>query len=116
MKTMNQIVGENLKKTRELSGFTQEQVAKSIGVERSAYSNYESGVREVHFHLLEKIADLFGCEAFLLFEDNVEADNEILATAFRISDVEEGDLKEIAHFKDLVKSYLKMERIGNGSK
>lgn len=43
MKTMNQIVGENLKKTRELSGFTQEQVAKSIGVERSAYSNYESG-------------------------------------------------------------------------
>ena len=42
MKTMNQIVGENLKKTRELSGFTQEQVAKSIGVERSAYSNYES--------------------------------------------------------------------------
>ena len=28
----------------------------------------------------------------------------------------EGDLKEIAHFKDLVKSYLKMERIGNGSK
>ena len=110
MKTMNQIVGENLKKTRELSGFTQEQVAKSIGVERSAYSNYESGVREVPFHLLEKIADLFGCEA------NVEADNEILATAFRISDVEEGDLKEIAHFKDLVKSYLKMERIGNGSK
>ena len=97
MKTMNQIVGENLKKTRELSGFTQEQVAKSIGVERSAYSNYESGVREVPFHL-------------------VEADNEILATAFRISDVEEGDLKEIAHFKDLVKSYLKMERIGNGSK
>jgi len=82
-------------------------------VERSAYSNYESGVREVPFHLLEKIADLFGCEAFLLFEDNVEADNEILATAFRISDVEEGDLKEIAHFKDLVKSYLKMERIGN---
>ena len=77
---------------------------------------YESGVREVPFHLLEKIADLFGCEAFLLFEDNVEADNEILATAFRISDVEEGDLKEIAHFKDLVKSYLKMERIGNGSK
>jgi len=28
MKTMNQIVGENLKKTRELSGFTQEQVAE----------------------------------------------------------------------------------------
>lgn len=117
MKAMNQIVGDNLKKTREISGFTQEQVAKSIGVERSAYSNYEGGTREVPFHLLEKIADLFGCEPFLLLEDNVEAEDEILATAFRLSDVEEeGDLKEIAHFKDIVKSYLKMERIGNGSK
>ena len=41
MKTMSQVVGENLKKIRELSGFTQEEVAKSIGVERSTYSNYE---------------------------------------------------------------------------
>ena len=41
MKTINQIIGENLKKIRELSGFTQEQIAKSIGIERSAYSNYE---------------------------------------------------------------------------
>ena len=34
-----------------------------------------------------------------------------MATAFRISDIEENDLKEIANFKDIVKSYLKMERI-----
>ncbi len=65
------------------------------------------GVREVPFHLLEKIADLFGCEAFLLFEDNVEADNEILATAFVSPMLKKGDLKEIAHFKDLVKFTLK---------
>ena len=32
MKTMNQIVGENLKKTRELSGFTQEQVANHCDI------------------------------------------------------------------------------------
>ena len=32
MKMINQVVGENLKKIRELSGFTQEEVAKSIGV------------------------------------------------------------------------------------
>ena len=33
MKTINQIIGENLKKIRELSGFTQEEVAKSIGAD-----------------------------------------------------------------------------------
>ena len=111
MKTINQIIGENLKKIRELSGFTQEQIAKSIGIERSAYSNYEGGTREVPYDILEKLSNLFGCEPFILFEDNVQADNEILATAFRISDLEDGDLKEIANFKDIVKSYLKMERI-----
>lgn len=113
MKTMNQIVGGNLKKIRELSEFTQEQVAKSAGVERSAYSNYETGSREIPFNVLEKIANLFGCEPFLFFEDNAQSESEIMACAFRISDLEGNDLEEIAHFKDVVKSYIKMERISN---
>lgn len=111
MEADNQIIGENLKKIRELSNLTQEQVAKSIGIERSAYSNYEGGTREVPYNILENISNLFGCEPFILFEDNIHTDNEILATAFRISDLEENDLKEITNFKDIVKSYLKMERI-----
>ena len=96
MKMINQVVGENLKKIRELSGFTQEEVAKSIGVERSTYSNYEGGIREIPYHVLENVSNLFGCEAFVLFEDSIHADNE---------------MKEIAIVKDIVMSYLKMERI-----
>lgn len=111
MKTINQIIGENLRKIRELSGFTQEQIAKSVGIERSAYSNYEGGTREVPYDILERISNMFGCEPFILFEENIQTDNEIMATAFRISDLEDNDLKEIASFKEIVKSYLKMERI-----
>lgn len=111
MKDIKQIIGENLRKLRELSGFTQEQIAKSTGIERSTYSNYEGGTREVPYDILERISNMFGCEPFLLFEDNVQTDNEIMATAFRISDLEDKDLEEIANFKDIVKSYLKMERI-----
>ncbi len=114
MKSMNQIVGGNLKRIREQSGFTQDQVAKLIGLERSTYSNYEGSTREVPYDVLENVANLFGCEPFLLFEDTVYSENEILACAFRISDLEENDLKEIAYFKDIVKSYLKMERISDG--
>lgn len=111
MKDLNQIVGNNLKKIREISGFTQEQIAESIGIERSAYANYECGFREIPYGILEKISNLFGCEPFILFEDNIQTDNEIMATAFRVSGFEDSDLKEIAKFKDVVKSYLKMERI-----
>ena len=114
MKYNNQTIGANLKKIREISGFTQEQVAKSIGIERSAYSNYEAGTREAPYDVIERISDLFGCEPFILFEDNIQVENEIMATAFRISDLEDNDLKEIANFKDIVKSYLKMERIAHG--
>lgn len=58
MKTINQVVGENLKKIRELSGFTQEEVAKSIGIERSAYSNYEGG-DEKYLILFWKIFQIY---------------------------------------------------------
>lgn len=114
MKSINQTVGNNLRRIRETSGFTQEQVAKSIGIERSAYSNYEAGARETPYDVIEKISNLFGCEPFLFFEDNIQVENEIMATAFRISDLENNDLKEIANFKNIVKSYLKMERIAHG--
>ena len=95
MKTVNQIIGENLKKIRELSGFTQEQVAQSIKIERSTYSNYERATREIPYTILEDISNLFGCEPFILFEDNVQTNNEIMATAFRISNLD-GQMADLA--------------------
>ena len=37
---------ENLKKYRKLSGFRQDDIAKIIGLDRSAYAYYESGKTE----------------------------------------------------------------------
>jgi len=34
----------------------------------------------------------------------------ILATAFRIEDLNRNDLQEIIHFKDIIKSYIKMDQ------
>lgn len=114
MKSINQIIGENLRKSRNIAGFTQDQVAKFIGIERSTYSNYEGGTREIPYSVLEKLSNLFGCEPSLLFEENSYIDDEIMATAFRISDLESDDLEEIANFKDIVKSYIKMEQLAHG--
>ena len=74
------------------------------------YSNYESGERKMPLDLLEKAADLFGCELYVFFEENVSEDM-ILATAFRIEDLNSNDLQEIIHFKDIVKSYIKMDQL-----
>jgi transcriptional regulator with XRE-family HTH domain len=108
---MDNIIAQNLKKLRETARYTQEEVAQTLGITRSAYSNYESGNREAPYDVLEKISNLYGCEMYILFEENENIDALILASAFRIDGITAEDTTEIMHFKDIVKSYLKMEAI-----
>ena len=109
---MNNIVATNLKKLREAARYTQDEVSQALGITRSAYSNYESGEREAPYDILEKVSDLFGCELYVLFEENENAKAMIFASAFRLDGLTETDTEEIMRFKDIVKSYLKMEAIG----
>lgn len=108
---MNNIVANNLKKLREAARYTQDEVSRAIGITRSAYSNYESGEREAPYEILEKASDLFGCEMYVLFEENENTEAMIFASAFRLDGLTESDTVEIMRFKDIVKSYLKMEAI-----
>ncbi len=57
---------ENLKKFRKLAGFRQDDVAKIIGLDRSAYAYYESGKTEPSIANLKKIAQLFGIDINVL--------------------------------------------------
>lgn len=114
MKTDNQIVGANLKKLRELFGETQEAIASRIGVSRSAYANYESGAREMPCDILDKVSVLFGCEPYVLFDEDMSTQTDVLACAFRVDDISDEDFNEVCHFKDIVRSYIKMRRIANG--
>jgi transcriptional regulator with XRE-family HTH domain len=66
----NRIVGRNLKALREANRYTQEQVASYLGIQRSAYANYESGEREAPIEILAKASELMGCELGLLFDEN----------------------------------------------
>jgi len=106
---MKTVVGTNLKLLRKANGFTQLKVVEFLGVERSTYSNYESGEREAPLEVLEKVADLFGCDLALLFEENKAVVQDMLVCAFRMDDLSQEDMQEIASFKHLVKSYLKMD-------
>lgn len=46
---------EKLKAARNENGLSQQKVAEAIGVTRSAYSNYEQGLREPDLNTLKKI-------------------------------------------------------------
>ena len=108
---MDKNISRNLKKLRETARYAQDEVAHALGITRSAYSNYESGDREMPYDVIEKASDFFGCDMMVLFEDNENVDAMILASAFRIDGIAPEDAGEIMRFKDIVKSYLKMEAI-----
>lgn len=108
---MDKIIAHNLKKLRETARYTQEETAQALGITRSAYSNYESGDRDIPYDVMEKASDFFGCDMTVLFEENEDSNAMILVSAFRIDGMTAEDAAEIMRFKDIVKSYLKMEAI-----
>lgn len=108
---MKTVIGRNLKSLRTANGYTQEKVSEFLGINRSAYANYESGEREAPLEILEKAVALFGCELGLLFEEDKNVVDEMLTCAFRADDINTNDMKEIAEFKNLVLNYLKMGKL-----
>ena len=50
---------EKLREVRNVKGLSQQKAAEAIGITRSAYSNYEQGLREPDLNTLKKICLLF---------------------------------------------------------
>src|SRR5690242_11073101 len=55
------VLGTRLKEAREYEGFSQEEIAKYLGLPRSAISLIESGARGVDILELQKLAKLYKC-------------------------------------------------------
>ena len=105
------IIAKNIKMLRQTSNYTQENVASFLGIGRAAYSNYESGDRELPLSCIEKLADLYGCDAYMLYEENESVIEDMLATAFRVDNLSPADMEQIAAFKRVVKNSLMMDKM-----
>ena len=70
------IFSNNLKALRAKKGYKQAEIADSIGVTVSTWSNYEVGKSEPNLEILIKISDFFGISLdLLLSETSAGADN-----------------------------------------
>lgn len=67
------IFNERLRKKRIENGFTQQQIADDINVNRVTYTNWEKGKREPNFENLIKLASILGTTtSYLLGETDRE--------------------------------------------
>ena len=105
------IIAKNIKLMREVSDFTQENVASFLGITRSAYSNYELGTRELPLEHMENLADLYGCDANILYEEDTDVIKNMLTTAFRVDNLSADDMAQVAAFKRMVKNSLMMDNL-----
>ena len=67
-------IGEKVKYFRSIKGFSQKEVALSIGIDQAQYSRIESGKVEPTVSSLEKIADALGVEIADFFSKEVPTD------------------------------------------
>lgn len=58
---MNNFFSNNIKSLRVDNDFTQQEIADSLGITRSRYSNYENGINEPSLDILIRLSKLFNC-------------------------------------------------------
>lgn len=102
---------ERLVELRKEHGMTQDDLAHKLGMTRSAICNYEKGIREPSFEILEVVADIFNVSISDLLDES-EASRLVMLYAGRGQELvdafyalnEEGQNKLIEYANLLVSS------------
>jgi transcriptional regulator with XRE-family HTH domain len=63
----NLLIGQNIRKWRELKGIKQELLANHLGITKGALSNIENNKTDISLRRIEQIAVCLGIEVMLLF-------------------------------------------------
>ncbi|UJP65163.1 helix-turn-helix domain-containing protein [Mongoliitalea daihaiensis] len=107
----DQIIGKNLQALRKKLGFTQDQVAAYLQINREEVSYYENGSRTASTKILSHLANLYGVDEYDFYEEDLDLANVNLALAFRAENIKSTDLEQIAKFKKIVRNYLSMKSL-----
>lgn len=62
---------EKLKELRKVKGYTQESLAKELGLSKGTISSYEQGVRKISVPTAIKLGEVLGVEWHIFFEHEV---------------------------------------------
>jgi transcriptional regulator with XRE-family HTH domain len=114
-----QALSERLKEAREYVGLKQDDVAKKLGIPRSALSNIEAGSRKVDAIELAQLAKLYQRPvAWFTGEDPSGATDktleEVAHVARAAASLSQQDRQELARFADFLKSRARTKAGSDG--
>ena len=100
-------MGECLRQSREYLGFSQEEVAKYMGISRSALSNIETGQRKVDALELKKLASLYNRPVSHFTGETREDQSvgeDVAHLARKASELSAEDRAELGRFADFLRA------------
>jgi transcriptional regulator with XRE-family HTH domain len=113
-----QRLGERLKEAREYVGLKQDDVAKKLGIPRSALSNIEAGSRKVDAIELAQLAKLYQRPvAWFTGEDTrgtPKMPEDIAHVARAAATLSQRDRQELVRFADFLKSRARAKAGSDG--
>ncbi|MEB3103043.1 LexA family protein [Ferviditalea candida] len=77
--------GKKLRELRKIEGWTQEEVAKRLGVSKQTYSHYENENRRPSLDMVRELASVYGVNIDDIFSDEKVSDLVSLPVVGRIS-------------------------------
>lgn len=104
-----ELAGQRFSELRSKSGFTQNMVAEYLNVDQSYISKCEKGERQFSIDILEKAAELFGCDVDYFFNDSCELVK--MPIALRAESVTTEDLSAIAAINRIALNLRFMESL-----
>lgn len=95
-------LNEHLRQARRKCGFTQEQVAQTLGIDRSSYTYYETGKTEPNVEYLVRLSEMFrtDLETLIRGEEAVAAMRD-KDTLFQLSTMTLEEQKIILRFRSM---------------
>jgi len=93
---IKKIVGACLKRRREASGYTQDEISEMLGINKASYARYEQGTSEPSITRLAQIADIFQCGLDqLVIDTSVRVEEQTKRIALALENVSIYDRESI---------------------
>ncbi len=110
-------LGARLRDARDYLGLSQEEVARCLGIPRSALSNIETGQRRVDALELKRLAELYKRPVgYFTGEAPVESGlpEDIAHLARAAAGLSDRDRQELSRFADYLRARAQAEQAGDG--
>ena len=109
------ILGKRIRETREYIGLTQQQVAESLSVPRSAISDIETGKRKVTAEELKNLANLLKHPVSHFFGEEPEVAEDVAVLTRTVENLSENDRKELLRFAKFLEYQTKRDSSKEGN-